>query len=221
MNTRNILVGYLLTFGWVFLVLGLTLALKRAANLDDEVSRKIVHVTVAFAWIPMYFRFGATVHLLVPPAAFVLLNWISYRKDLFAAMERSDAAKKSPGTVYYALSMLVMSGCCLWNPTLLPCYGAALFCMALGDGFAPYFGAIRKGNRPLFGGRTLYGSLSVFGICLLVLAGFNLLFALGLTLWQIPLIALAAVGLELIGLRGLDNLTLPLGVFFLTAVSMR
>ena len=43
----KIALGYILTFGWVFLVLGLTLVLKRRTGADDELTRKIVHVGVA------------------------------------------------------------------------------------------------------------------------------------------------------------------------------
>ena len=82
----RIVLGYLLTFGWVFLVLGLTLVLKKQKNLPDETSRKIVHVLVAFAWVPMVLCFGTTWHLAVPTAAFIVLNAVSYQRDLFAAM---------------------------------------------------------------------------------------------------------------------------------------
>ena len=111
-----IALGYILTFGWVFLVLGLTLLLKKKTGADDEVSRKIVHVLVAFAYLPMYFCFGMTWHLLVPPAVFIVLNAVSYRRGLFAAMERTDESKKSLGTVYYAVSMTVMVALCLAAP---------------------------------------------------------------------------------------------------------
>ncbi len=215
-----IALGYILTFGWVFLVLGLTLALKKKTGADDEVSRKIVHVCVAFAYIPMYFCFGSTWHLLVPPAVFIVLNAVSYRRGLFAAMERTDESKKSLGTVYYAVSMTVMAALCLAAPRCLPCYAMGLFCMALGDGFAPIFGAIRRGNRRLFGERTLYGTISVFVICLIVAALISAIFRMGLPAWAIALIALAAAALELIGSRGLDNLTLPLGVFLLSTLLM-
>jgi phytol kinase len=215
-----IALGYLLTFGWVFLVLGLTLVLKKKTGADDEVSRKIVHICVAFAYIPMYFCFGSTWHLLVPPAVFIVLNAVSYRRGLFAAMERTDESKKSLGTVYYAVSMTVMGALCVPAPRCLPCYAMGLFCMALGDGFAPIFGAIRRGNRRLLGKRTLYGSLSIFVICLLVSAGISALFRMGLPVWAFPLLALAATALELVGARGLDNLTLPLGVFLLSTLLM-
>lgn len=215
-----IALGYILTFGWVFLVLGLTLALKKKTGADDEVSRKIVHVCVAFAYIPMYFCFGSTWHLLIPPAVFIVLNAVSYRRGLFAAMERTDESKKSLGTVYYAVSMTVMAALCLAAPRCLPCYAMGLFCMAFGDGFAPIFGAIEKGNRRIFGQRTLYGSLSVLVLCLLVVLIVNGLFAMGLPFWSMLVIALAATVLELVSPRGIDNLTLPLGVFLLSTLLM-
>ncbi len=215
-----IALGYLLTFGWVFLTLGLTLVLKKKTGADDEVSRKIVHVSVAFAYIPMYVFLRGTWHFVVPTAVFIVLNAVSYRKNLFAAMERTDESKRSLGTVYYAVSMTVMGALCVLVPRCLPCYAMGVFCMALGDGFAPIFGAIRRGNRRLFGERTLYGTISVFVICLIVAALISAIFRMGLPAWAIALIALAAAALELIGSRGLDNLTLPLGVFLLSTLLM-
>ena len=215
-----ILLGYILTFGWVFLVLGLTLVLKKKTGADDEVSRKIVHVCVAFAYIPMYFCLRGTWHFAVPTAVFIVLNAVSYRRGTFAAMERTDESKKSLGTVYYAVSMTVMAVLCLLVPRCLPAYAMGVFCMALGDGFAPIFGAIQKGNRRLLGQRTLYGTLSVLVICLVVAAIVNALFHMGLPFWALGLLAVAAAALELVSSRGLDNLTLPLGVFLLSTLLM-
>ena len=214
----KIALGYILTFGWVFLVLGLTQLLKRALPLGDEGSRKLVHIAVAFAWLPMYFCFGASWHLLLPPAVMTVLNYISYRTGLFSAMERSDAARQSPGTVYYALSMTVMALVSVLRPGCLPAYGTALFCMALADGLAPVFGRIKKGNHPTWNGRTFYGSLCIFFVTLLVLAVMTLLLRLGLDGADLVIVAVAATALELVGIRGLDNLTLPLGVFALLAL---
>ena len=166
-----ILWGYLLTFGWVFVIMALTTVLKKAVNLNDESSRKIVHITVSFAWIPMYRFFGATWHLLVPALFFTVFNYLSFKFNILAAMERQDAEKKSLGTVYYAVSMAVMSLLCLWEESFLIPYGIGMFCMALGDGLAPIFGQIRKGTRYFFGGkRSLYGVLTVFLVCFAVAA---------------------------------------------------
>ena len=215
-----ILLGYILTFGWVFLVLGLTLLLKKKINADDEVSRKIVHISVAFAYIPMYFCLRGTWHFVVPTAAFIVLNAVSYRRNLFAAMERTDESRRSLGTVYYAVSMTVMGALCVLSPRCLPAYAMGVFCMALGDGLAPIFGAIKTGNRRLLGERTLYGTLSVFVICLAVAAVVSAVFRMNLPFWAELCIALAAAVLELLSGRGLDNLTLPLGVFLLSTLLM-
>ena len=212
----RIALGYILTFGWVFLVLGLTTVLKKKRGLDDEASRKIVHIAVAFAWAPMVLCFGTSWHAVVPPAAFIVLNAVSYRRGTFSAMERADAGRRSLGTVYYAVSMAVMAVWTVFLPECLPAYGTGLFCMALGDGLAPLFGALRKGNRRLFAGRTLYGSVTVLLVSLAVAAVMAAIFALPLAFWQMLVIAAAAVALELVGVRGYDNLTLPLGVFLLT-----
>ena len=212
----RIILGYILTFGWVFLTLGAAQRIKTAKHTGDELTRKIVHISVAFAWIPMYLCFGARWHLVVPPAVFIVLNTISYRQGLFSGMERSDESKKSLGTVYYAVSMTVMAVWSVLAPECLVPYGTGLFCMALGDGLAPWFGAIKKGNVRLFGNRTLFGSLSVFVISLLVAAVMNAVFGMDLSFGRMLLLALGAVVFELVGVRGLDNLTLPLGVFLLT-----
>ena len=213
----RIFLGYLLGFGWVFLVLLLVKVLKDRQNLSDEASRKLVHILVAFAWVPITIFLGTTWHSVVPPAVFIVLNAVSYQQGLFSAMERSGGAnQKSLGTVYYAISMTVMAVWTHLMPECLGPYGAGLFCMALGDGLAPLAGSIKKGNVRLPGGRTLYGSLCVFAVSLLVIFVMARIFALPIAFWQMAVTALAAVLLELAGVHGLDNLTLPLGVFLLT-----
>lgn len=215
----KILLGYALTFGWVFLMLALAGCAKKLFRAGEETSRKIVHVSVAFAWLPMYFCFGQSWHLLVPPAAFVVLNYISCRSSLFSMMERSQTEKKSYGTVFYALSMLIMAAFSLWdNRCMLP-YGTALFCMALGDGFAPCFGSIKRGNRYFFNSRrSLYGCVSVFLVCGLVISIMNSAFSMQLEWWNILILAWSATAFELVGVKGTDNLTLPLGVFAVTCL---
>ena len=215
----KIFLGYAITFGWVFLMLGVAQLAKKCLRASDEVSRKIVHVSVAFTWFPMYFFFGTAWHLPVPTAIFIVLNYISCRKNLFSMIERSDAEKQSYGTVYYALSMTVMAVCaCIDSRCMVP-YGMAALCMALGDGFAPYFGAIKRGNRSFFGGkRTLYGCVGVFLICGAVLCAMNAAFGLEMLWWQLLIVAWGATIFEIVGVKGTDNLTLPLGVFALCCI---
>ncbi len=212
-----ILLGYILTFGWVFFVMAVTTVLKKLAGLNDEQSRKVVHVSVAFAWIPMRLCFGATWHLLVPALFFTVFNFLSYKFNILSAMERQDDEKKSLGTVYYAVSMAVMALLCLRDESFLAPYGIGMFCMALGDGLAPILGSIEKGNVWLLHGRrSLYGTLTVFLSCLLVVIVMSAAFSLPYIPWEMLLIALGATVLEFIGVKGIDNLTLPIGVCLLS-----
>lgn len=211
-----ILWGYILTFGWVFFIMAVTTVLKKLVGLNDEQSRKVVHIAVAFAWIPMRLCFGATWHLLVPALFFTVFNFLSYKFNLLSAMERQDDEKKSLGTVYYAVSMAVMALLCLRDESFLAPYGMGMFCMALGDGLAPIVGAIEKGNvRLLHGKRSLYGTLTVFVSCLVVAVVMTAVFSLPYAAWELLVIALGATVLEFIGVKGIDNLTLPIGVCLL------
>ena len=211
-----ILLGYILTFGWVFFVMAVTTVLKKLAGLNDEQSRKVVHVSVAFAWIPMGLCFGATWHLLVPALFFTVFNFLSYKFNILSAMERQDDEKKSLGTVYYAVSMAVMALLCLRDESFLAPYGIGMFCMALGDGLAPILGSIKKGNVSLLHGRrSLYGTLTVFISCFVVVGVMSAAFGLGFGLWKMLLLALGATVLEFIGVKGIDNLTLPIGTCLL------
>ena len=211
--------GYFLTYAYVFFLIGLSTLLQKVFHASNETTRKVVHIGCGFAWFIMAWFFGATWHLLIPPITFIVLNYISYKKGTFSAMERSE--NPSLGTVYYPISMTVMAAFAAFaDRRFLLIYGIALLSLSLGDGFAPIFGAIKKGNRSLYGGKSLYGTLSVFV--------FSMLTAVLLLLFQFPenvftlslpmillagaLGAMAAALLELFSKKGLDNIFMPLGM---------
>ena len=211
--------GYVLTYAYVFFLLGLSTLLKFAFHAGNETTRKVVHIGCGFAWFIMAWFFGPTWHLLIPPVTFIVLNYISYKKGTFSAMERAE--NPSLGTVYYPVSMTVMSAVAAFlDKRFLLIYGIALLSLSLGDGFAPIFGAIKKGNRKLYGGKSLYGTLSVFVLSMLT-SVLLLLFpfpeayytlSLPMILAASGLGALAAALLELFSKKGLDNIFMPLGM---------
>jgi phytol kinase len=211
--------GYFLTYAYVFFLIGLSTLLKYAFHAKGETTRKVVHIGCCFAWFIMAWFFGPSWHLLIPPLTFIVLNFISYKKGTFSAMERSD--NPSPGTVYYPVSMTVMSAFTVFaDRRFLLLYGIALLSLSLGDGFAPIFGSIRKGNKPLYGGKSLYGTLSVFVFSMLT-SVLLLLFPFPEPFYtpSLPMILIASfVGatasalLELFSKKGLDNIFMPLGM---------
>ena len=211
--------GYLLTYAYVFFLLGLSTLLKYVFHAGSETTRKVVHIGCGFAWFIMAWFFGPTWHLLIPPVTFIILNYISYKKGTFSAMERAE--NPSLGTVYYPVSMTVMAAFTAFaDRRFLLIYGIALLSLSLGDGFAPIFGSIKKGNRKLYGGKSLYGTLSVFILSFLT-AVLLLLFPFPEAFFtpSLPVLllaggasALAAALLELFCKKGLDNIFMPLGM---------
>src|SRR5699024_9632271 len=121
----------------------------------SETSRKLVHILVG-NWVfltPLFHDLWAVVLI---PFTFIIINSLSLRYNLIKAMERDD---DSLGTVYYAISLFVLSGAgFLLGWRSLPYIG--ILTMAYGDGLAAITGN-RWGNRKLFSfapEKTLAGS---------------------------------------------------------------
>jgi len=94
----------------------------------------------------------------------------------------------------------------------LPAASLAIYALAFGDGVASLAGTMVRGPRiPLFGGKTLSGSLACFGA----------VFAVTLGITQRPLDALvlgaASALLEAIPAGNFDNIVLPVGVGLIAA----
>lgn len=197
--------GYIYTYLYIFIVLGIASLLYKKGN--GTYTRKIIHIGVSFFYIFFYKYFGTSIHIVIVPFTFIVLNYISYKKNILKSMEEES----SPGTVYYALSSFIMALVTYFYPDFYPYFGIGLFVMSLGDGLAPIVGKNIK-SREIYNGKTLAGSLTVIIVSLIVVIVFNKLFNLNYEIWKIIVIGLVSFGLELIGKKGLDNISLPLGV---------
>ena len=197
-----IIKGYLFTYLYIFLIIGLsTLFYKKGSG---TLTRKIIHIGVSFCYVIFINYFKNSIHILIPPFTFIILNYISYKKDLFKAME----GKKSLGTVYYSISVFIMCLITYFNESFYPYFGIGLFIMAFGDGFAEIIGHLS--NKRIYKNKTLLGSLTLFIISIIVLIIFNNIFSLNYGIITILIIALVSALIECISNKGLDNLTLPL-----------
>lgn len=203
--------GYIYTYLYIFLVLGISGLLYKKGN--GTYTRKIIHIGVSFFYIIFYKYFGTSIHIIVPPITFIILNYISYKKGTFKSMEE----EKSPGTVYYAVSSLIMAVITYFYPNFYPYFGIGLFIMAFGDGLAPVVGKNIKSIN-IYNDKTLAGSLTVVIISLIIVLIFNNIFGLNYNIWKIIVISLVSGFLEILGKKGLDNLTLPLGVALISFV---
>ena len=197
-----------ISFVYVFAVLGLAEGLRRAFKLDIEFTRKVVHISVGmWAWGTAAL-FQDKWMAIVTPAAFVIINALSYRFGLFLAMESRD--RRNLGTIYFPIAFIALIA--LFWGDFKPLFVAALMPMTWGDAFAAVIGRRFGRHRyTVFGAtRSLEGSLAMFvfsfvGVWIALLA-----FGGGPMAWLPALAtALAATAAEAVAPFGLDNLLVP------------
>ena len=198
----GVIYGFLL----IFAVLGLATLLEKRGLLNSEGSRKFIHIGVAH-WVIVVFLLVDNVWLaLIAPIIFIIVNAISFRFDLIKAMERDDKSNADLGTVYYAITLTVITYLAYqFDLKMLGMF--AILVMGYGDGLSAVLGQA-YGQIKLYQKKSLVGSLTVFTSAL-VLGSIFLD-----TLIFIPL-ALAAALIELFTPHGFDNLSVPLGLFLM------
>lgn len=204
----NILIGYILTYTYIITIIIVVSLFNKKKHLQRETSRKLIHILVGLSWPIMIYFFKFSYHLIIPPLSFIVINYISYKKDLITSMQNSNNYK---GTIYYALSFTILSIITFFNHAFLPFYGLGVLTMAIGDGLAPFSG--RLSNTKINNSKKTYlGSLTVAISCLLLTIIFSSLYSLQYNIIEILIISLSASFLEFFDYKGTDNLTLPLGV---------
>lgn len=206
------LLAILISFAYVLAALGLAEGLRRAFKLDIEFTRKVVHIAVGmWAWGTAAL-FQNRWLAMVTPAAFVIINALSYRYGLLLAMESRD--RRNLGTIYFPLAFIAMIA--LFWGDLKPLFVAGLMPMTWGDAFAAVIGRRFGRHRyTLFGAtRSLEGSLAMFGFSFGAVWITLLAFAAGGPMsgqaWLPALAtALLATAAEAVSPFGLDNLLVP------------
>jgi phytol kinase len=214
-NMNQNILGLLISYLFVFSVIGLASLLSKFTWFDDEASRKFIHIGVGHWWLIALIFFDHPIWASIAPLSFVFLNYMSYKKSLFKAMERSNP-EGGLGTVYYALSLLILTYIS-FSLNLLYVGGVGILVMTYSDGLAALVGK-NYGKHLLMNNKSLEGSLTVF------VSAFFVVFIL-LNYYQMSHVFLIALSLalcatliELFSPHGFDNLTLPLGMSVLTAL---
>ncbi len=209
--------GLLLSLIYIFAILGIATLFAKYSKGASETSRKIVHILVG-NWVFITPFFTDLWAVLLVPFTFIIINSLSVKYKLIPAMERND---DSLGTVYYAISLFILSGAgFLIGWKTLPFIGILI--MAYGDGFAPITGQKWGKKKPYSFApqKSLVGSVTVafisFIVTLLVIMYYSSKENIyGLNLFTIILIsfltAIFSALIELTGVKGYDNLTLPIG----------
>jgi phytol kinase len=205
-------IGILISYIYVFAIIGSATFLQKKNFLSNEGSRKFIHILLSNWWILAMVLFKSNIAASIGPFTFVIINYLSYKKKWFGAMER-EGGKEDLGTVYYALSLMILT-LVTFSPFSHPSIGAlGILVMGYGDGMAAVIGK-RFGRRKF----KISGSVkSLEGSLTMLLVSFFTAYIL-FSFYPVPeilvfsiLIALFATLLEGITPHGFDNLTVPLG----------
>lgn len=202
-NLLGILISYIFIGGVIILA-------KLFEKFGKEASRKFIHISLANWWfIAMYF-FDNVIWASLVPLSFVIINYISYKKNLIKVMERES--QDGLGTVYYALSLLIIA-IFTFGIVKRPEIGlCSILIMGYGDGFAAVIGKRMKSYEYKIGNtkKTLAGSLTMFIITFIIIAIFSS--TVGVKIWLLKSIITAVILtiIEAISIKGTDNITIPI-----------
>jgi phytol kinase len=199
-----------ISFIYVFAWLGVAEWLRKTFHYSPNFTRKVVHITVGMWSVGTVLLFENRWMAIIPPATFILLNYLSYRKETFKAMESSD--KTNLGTVYFPLAFCLII-LLLWDRPDRAV--AALMPLTWGDAMAGVLG--KQYGQIKY---TVWGySRSVEGSVSMAFFSFASTF---LALWLLPpptallaslgmalVVTLAATGVEAGSPWGIDNLLVP------------
>ena len=205
------MMAFLYSYAFIIGVLIVATLLLKAGWLKDEGSRKFIHIAVAHWFILAIHTFESAYAASIVPFSFIILNWLSWRFTLVRAMERTKQENEGLGTVYYALSLTIITFIAFRYDSL----DAGLFAilaMGYGDGLSALVGK-HFGKKTVYRKKTYIGSSVMFGCTMAI--GF-LLFPS--RIGSVLLIALGATALEMFTKDGFDNLSVPLFIFFLSVV---
>ena len=213
-NWLGILVSYLYIG---LIIVGANLFKKRS----KEASRKFIHIMLGNWWFIALYFFTNVWFVAFVPASFVIINYLSYKKNIIKVMERDE--QDGLGTVYYAISLLILAiiSFGIYNKPSLGLIPALI--MAYGDGFAAIMGRVIKSPRYKIvnSKKSFAGSITMF-IISLVIIGAYLIYEQVALYWGIEhtvlmafLMAFTLTGIEAISIKGTDNITVPLGTLIM------
>lgn len=214
---RNVF-GLVISFVFIGIVLVSSKLFEKAGK---EASRKYIHIVLSNWWIIAMVFFDSPYWAMIGPIIFVFVNYASYKFNLIKSMEREEAERDGMGTVYYAITLLVLSILCfgpvkeykgVWGPIIGL---AAVAVMGYADALASIVGrSIKSPSYKIYTTtKTLAGSLAMGATTFIIISG--CLAYLAIPYWFYKAISIAVIGmvLEAISIRGTDNLTVPLATY--------
>lgn len=181
---------------------------SRKKGVEEESSRKFVHIAVGsyVAFWPFFLEWN---DIRILSMLFLLGVAGSMYFGLFRAIH--SVQRPTWGEVFFALAVGALT--LVTEDKLI--YAAALLQMSLADGLAALIGIrFGKSNSYLVFGyrKSIAGTATFLAVSILVLIGFDVWGGASIGVAQIIGIAALATAVENLGVKGLDNLLVPLGV---------
>lgn len=205
-----IFLGYSVTLGYVFfLIFALGPQVQRRTN--TETSRKLIHTGLFLVWVLIDIFFKDTIHQIIIPVIFIVLNALSYKYDLYKSVERDTGNHK--GTIYFAVAITAVMSVAYFVPAFFYPSGIAAFCLTFGDGAAALIG-YNTSTKKLRDGKSISGFLGCIASSALSLLVFREVYPVSISVPAVLIIAVSAAVFELVG-AGLDNFSVTFGSFLL------
>tara|TARA_B100000212_G_scaffold315751_1_gene270121 strand:- start:42 stop:686 length:645 start_codon:yes stop_codon:yes gene_type:complete len=201
------LINIVFIFSYVFLIIILSIVLKKVFPNNKELFRKIIHIGIG-PLIPLAkyleIEFSLAQYIAGGISILILINYIF---KLIPTIE--DIDRKSFGTLFYCLSLFILITF-YWDkdPWALT---AGYFIMAFGDGFAGLLGKNFKSKSWIIFNqkKSLLGTSAMFFFSFLILIILGATGKFDFNFYYF-LIALISTALEQISILGLDNLSVPI-----------
>ena len=223
-NIKENILGEIICFLFIFFVFIIAIPLYK---IKPEYSRKEIHIMLGNFYFIALLYFSEWYFACFGPFLFIFVNYFSVKYNLIKLMLRHTLEKKvlkikkDYGTVYYAISLTIIT-IYSWKKGKPEIGLGPFLSMAFGDGLACVFGgAINSPYRLIFGSKkSLVGCFTMFLVSFLIFCIF--FFYYNYQFWLIKgcFMGLISMILEAFSPFGTDNLTVPLGdliiVSFLT-----
>lgn len=209
------LIGIGISYSFIFIVI---LFAKIFEKNSKEASRKFIHIVLCNWYFIAILLFKNVVWASIGPASFVIINYLSYKRNLISVMERENNKQEGLGTVYYALALLILVSIS-FGPLNNPYIGLlGILVMGYGDGLAAIIGKLIKSKEYRIKNttKTIAGSVTMFLVSFVVTFLFFLYMGNQAIFINSLIIAVLATITEGLGFKGLDNITVPIVVFVLT-----
>jgi len=183
--------------------------LRRFGGYSPDFTRKFIHIGVGMWAVGTALLFQRWQWAVIPPLTFVVVNYVSYRRQAIAAMDAVEG--ETLGTVYFPISFAALIPL-FWDARGL--FVAALMPMTWGDAFASILGRRYGRHRYTLFGQTKSweGSFAMlvfsFAAVAAVLKAFGESGATAVTVGLVT--AVVATLAEAVSPWGIDNLLVPL-----------